>query len=599
MKRQLSYTGMIAIVSILSALSMLAACSKKAPEPQPEAKPTEVAAEAPKAEEPAPEAKPAEAPANAVEQAPANEDKQAEAAPGPENPPKQDDNHTDLALYKDCVVTHCKNYKGPGHYWLDCDTEAIVEAGFAFGDNVSNINYKKGKPVYRTLTQGRGDNCGEQGRYDDKCFVNQNIYIKYIIENQLICNYEDNATTCIYDDDEHKKCRSKKLKFAFPNLKNTWGDKADADMTLDELEAKYISFWGKRLFCDLEGTYACSSLESVGCHCNRIGNKELDSAGECYCPDGDPVTAGEFPESSCRKNVCNPLNPKDCREVMTACPDNEANVDEDGDHDPTYEEEEQEEIESADMAMNPEDCTRHSKPGAKGCTCNGTPIDIKQYTCEPSKNGKLVQVCTAFESDCSCGDEKCPPLAVCDKGHCVDRATLKPLSEGYRFAHGLLRCNRPEGCACGKTQCEHNKYCMNGLCFRDPFTKKIDGKVYYYRFVRTFDSRDDAIAQSILYEDDNKKVRDFEKELKQFNLNIEFFEMNDKKRDMTIGEFLKTCGGNPIPKDVATKYCYIRLKQSEENGGSYFFSLSGWQDDDYWKKNYYRDFDWEPEAETP
>ena len=89
-------------------------------------------------------------------------------------------------------------------------------------------------------------------------------------------------------------------------------------MSMDELEAKYISFWGRRLNCYSDSAYACDSLKSAGCHCNNdIG----DSLGECYCPDGDPVTAGEFPEDSCTKKVCNPLKPKDCREVMTRCPD--------------------------------------------------------------------------------------------------------------------------------------------------------------------------------------------------------------------------------------------------------------------------------------
>ena len=303
-------------------LLVFSACSKKAPEPAQDIKPAETAAEAPKAPEQVQEAKPAETAVdnNAPEQAAANAEKQAEAEPEPDKVPEPDDNHTDLALDKECVVTHCKNYKGPGHYWLDCDTEDIVEAGFAFGDKVTSID-RNGKPVYRTYIQGRGDNCGPQGHDYDKCFVNQKDYIKYIIENQLICNYENDGTSCIYDADENKKCRSKKLKFSFPNLKNTWADKADADMTIDELEAKYISFWGKRLSCDLDGTYACDSLKSVGCHCNRFGNKELDSAGECYCPDGDPVTAGEFPEDSCTKTVCNPMKPKDCREVMTSCPD--------------------------------------------------------------------------------------------------------------------------------------------------------------------------------------------------------------------------------------------------------------------------------------
>ena len=49
----------------------------------------------------------------------------------------------------------------------------------------------------------------------------EEIY-KYIIENQLICNYEADGTNCIYDDDEHKKCRSKKLKFSFSSVTETF-----------------------------------------------------------------------------------------------------------------------------------------------------------------------------------------------------------------------------------------------------------------------------------------------------------------------------------------------------------------------------------------
>ena len=285
----------------LGLVLVLSACSKKVDYAQ-----NEPTAQLPVQEE---KAAPAEAAAdsNAPEQSPENT---------PENTPEPDDNHIDLALSPECVVTHCRNYKGSGQYWLDCNTEDIVEAGFGFGDDVSSINYKKGSPVYRVHIQGRGDNCVDQGHYADKCFVNQKGYIKYIIENQLICNYEDDATTCIYDDNDHKKCRSKKLKFTLPNFKNTWANKADADLTIDEIEAKYISFWGKRISCDLEnteGAYACKSFENGEfCHCNNKGN--------CYCPDGDPVVAGEFPESSCTKTVCNPLKSKDCREVITACP---------------------------------------------------------------------------------------------------------------------------------------------------------------------------------------------------------------------------------------------------------------------------------------
>ncbi len=362
-------------ICILAMLSALSACSKKAPEPAQDAKPAEAAAEAPKANV----------------QAAANEEKPAEAALEPPKAPEPDDNHTDLALDKECVVTHCKNYKGPGHYWLDCDTDDIVEAGFGFGDKVAAINYKKGKPVYRVHIQGRGDNCVTQGHYADKCFVDQGSYIKYITDNQLICNYEDDGTTCIYDDDEHKKCRSKKLKFAFPNFKNTWADKADADLTKDELEAKYISFWGKRIGCDLEndeGGYACKGfVNGEFCHCN---NK-----GDCYCPDGDPVTAGEFPPDSCTKNVCNPLKPKDCREVMTACPDDEADIDEDEDDEPWQ----------ALLAINPKDCTVTHCKDFTGFENNGLACDTDNIVEADFVFGDTVYRVGHFVHDNACNPQ--------------------------------------------------------------------------------------------------------------------------------------------------------------------------------------------------
>ena len=141
---------------------------------------------------------------------------------------------------------------------------------------------------------------------------------------------------------------------------------------------------------------------------------------------------------------------------------------------------------------------------------------------------------------------------------------------------------------------------MNGLCFRDPFTKKFDNKIYYYRFVRTNDSLDDAIAQSILYEDENKTVEQYEKELKRYDSGLYIRGIGNRNKNMTIAELLKTCGGGSIPKDVATKYCYIRLIQEEgECGGDHVLEFSGWQDEDYWQKTQYSEFDWEPDVTRP
>ena len=173
MQHHSSHTGIIAILSILSALLTIAACSKKAPELQPEAKPAEAIAEAPKTEESAPEAKPAEA----IAEAPKAQE------------PVQDT-----------------------------------------------------KPVEIPKTE-----------------------------------------------------------------------KSDADLTIDELEAKYKTPGGERMVCDLDdpdGPYSCKAFEeSGGCHCNRTA---------CYCPNGNPITAGEDADFE-YKNLA--INPADC--TVTCCKENE------------------------------------------------------------------------------------------------------------------------------------------------------------------------------------------------------------------------------------------------------------------------------------
>ncbi|MBO4350341.1 MAG: hypothetical protein J6A01_05260 [Proteobacteria bacterium] len=238
----------------------------------------------------------------------------------------------------------------------------------------------------------------------------------------------------------------------------------------------------------------------------------------------------------------------------------------------------------------PEYCGRYAVPGKKGCMCGDDVIDVDAYVCEPGKGTKLVSVCNDF--NCTCGSQDCPAMAVCYKNHCVDRATLKQNSDGYIIEHGLQKCINPDGCTCGKSTSEKGKYCMNGLSFRDPFTKKFDKKIYYYRFVRTDELTYDIFAQSIYYEDENKQVSDFEKALKEYDSDISIAGSDEAKK-LTIGEFLKTCGGNIIPNDVATKYCYIRFVLHE---GKPVLEFSGWQDDDYWQKTHHAPFDSVPDG---
>ena len=86
-------------------------------------------------------------------------------------------------------------------------------------------------------------------------------------------------------------------------------EKSDADMTIDELEAKYKTERGERMECDLEdpeGPYSCKAfIESGGCHCNRTA---------CYCPDGNPITADEDADFE-YKNLA--INPDNC--TVTCC----------------------------------------------------------------------------------------------------------------------------------------------------------------------------------------------------------------------------------------------------------------------------------------
>ena len=251
-------------------------------------------------------------------------------------------------------------------------------------------------------------------------------------------------------------------------------------------------------------------------------------------------------------------------------------------------------------------CGFYGKLDEKGCKCGGVPMDDTLFSCELGKDGKPIAICTDSVG-CSCDKAFCPINTACVKGQCVDYLTLKPkpgkdvLDETVLFdkSNGLPVCNSDAGCACGKKSCEKGKYCINGVCFRDPFTKKFDNKVLYYRFTNTDSPEDNTInyrPTNLLFEDENKKLCEYEKELRSYydEYGGIFFKKykddsfdnhlcaNEQYKDMTIGEFLKNCGTGPVPADVAVKYCYIGLEfVNGEVETELSINYSGWEGEDF------------------
>ena len=251
----------------------------------------------------------------------------------------------------------------------------------------------------------------------------------------------------------------------------------------------------------------------------------------------------------------------------------------------------------------PISCGFYGTLDADGCKCGGVPMDENLYSCELGKDSKPVAICKK-EDDCKCGKTKCQQGMTCYQNQCVDFLTLKPEADNYIFnpQTGLSVCTSNEGCTCGKKACEKGKYCLNGVCFKDPFTKKFDGKVYYYRIINADISYEEVAnfrPVNLLFEDENKKLCDYEKELVKYykktgNSEEIYFKKykdssfdnhlcaNPQFKDITIGEFLKNCGTGPIPEDVAVKYCYLGIEyELGEEITNISFSYSGWEGEDF------------------
>lgn len=201
----------------------------------------------------------------------------------------------------------------------------------------------------------------------------------------------------------------------------------------------------------------------------------------------------------------------------------------------------------------------------QGCTCDGR-VYAEGYTCVIGKEMKQVSYCTE-DDGCECGEGSCPKGSVCRRDKCVDRTTLKEIPEGYTLTNGFPKCTSDE-CVCHKTKCKSGQHCLNGVCYTDPYFRKLDGKTYYFRIDAQNDKTRDALWE-LLFLDEGDEI------CTKFAAIREGDSASDLCKDpehasMTVAEALKHCGSAPIPKNVAVLFCTLDMK----DGALHF---SGWQ----------------------
>ena len=119
-----------------------------------------------------------------------NKQIQADAPTEPETSPTRDENPTEdedadfeyknLAINPDdCTVVYCKNMPGADSD-LECNTKAIVDAGFFLGATV----YRVGQVERATKF------CVHRDTIYDKCFLDKESYQAYIRENKMDCAFD-------------------------------------------------------------------------------------------------------------------------------------------------------------------------------------------------------------------------------------------------------------------------------------------------------------------------------------------------------------------------------------------------------------------------
>ncbi|MBR4985842.1 MAG: hypothetical protein IKY83_08895 [Proteobacteria bacterium] len=208
-------------------------------------------------------------------------------------------------------------------------------------------------------------------------------------------------------------------------------------------------------------------------------------------------------------------------------------------------------------------CTAGFSLTPQGCTCDGR-VYADGYTCVLGKESRLVSYCTAPDG-CACGEATCPKGGVCRRDKCVDRTTLKEIPEGYEIVNGFPKCTADE-CACHKTKCKSGQHCLNGVCYTDPYFRKLDGKTYYFRIAS--DAHRDALW-NFLFMDESDELCTHGIAIREGDRSDDLCK-DPEHSAMTVAEALKHCGTAPIPQKVATMFCTLDMK----DGALHF---SGWQ----------------------
>ena len=229
-------------------------------------------------------------------------------------------------------------------------------------------------------------------------------------------------------------------------------------------------------------------------------------------------------------------------------------------------------------------CERGYSPSPNGCACNGK-LDDGKSECVLTKDGKLAAFCTSPDG-CECGETTCPTGPVCRHNKCVDRITHKEIPEGYEMHFGIPRCAQQDDCACGKKgKCANGKYCLNGTCYGDPYTRRIGDKVYYYHLF-TKDIADAGPKEpyrnalwSLLFVDMTlptegnpaRPICTMFSSVREKGKPDDLCK-SDAHSNISIEEILTRCGTGEIPEKVAAMYCTLDVVDGA-------LEFSGWENE--------------------
>ena len=222
---------------------------------------------------------------------------------------------------------------------------------------------------------------------------------------------------------------------------------------------------------------------------------------------------------------------------------------------------------------------------------------VRAINCVPAKGGKLVNYCQNNEKEaCRCGEEEksCAIGLVCRNGECVDRNSLKVFeNEGYDLSNGLWICNNSDGCICGKApkngkmNCETGKFCINGICHKDRYFRKLGEKMLYFRLqehgdVDNFNASRDKLW-SLMFIDATQAIcqGDWTEVYQEIDGKRIDFCYDEQYKAMTVGDLLKNCGVGPQPENVASLYCeldFLKGSLGHSPSTTTKIRVSGWKE---------------------